>query len=67
MVQVTEALVDTLNSGVSDAFRTQKQIELDSRRLQVVLLLPTRPPLRGCSGDTDPGEGNRAFRICACR
>jgi hypothetical protein len=37
-VQVTEALVDTLNSGVSEAFRTQKQIELDSRRLQVRFL-----------------------------
>lgn len=33
--RVTEALVDTLNAGVADAFRTQKQIELDARRLQV--------------------------------
>jgi len=32
--RVTEALVDTLNAGVADAFRTQKQIELDARRLQ---------------------------------
>ncbi|KAK3288489.1 hypothetical protein CYMTET_4040 [Cymbomonas tetramitiformis] len=31
---VTETLVDTLNSGVSEAFRTQKQIEQESRKLQ---------------------------------
>mmetsp|Transcript_33823 Transcript_33823/g.40886 ORF Transcript_33823/g.40886 Transcript_33823/m.40886 type:complete len:123 (-) Transcript_33823:523-891(-) len=38
VAEVTECLVDTLNSDVSECFRTQKQIELESRKLQAEAL-----------------------------